>query len=419
MSTKRYDKNLQLYKFSAYGFLKNLRFFEPFLLLFLLENGMSYLQIGTIYGLREIMINVFEIPSGILADATGRRRTMVVAFILYCISFVIFYYSTSYGWFLAAMTVFAMGDAFRSGVHKAMIFHYLKRKGWQDQKVFYYGYTRSWSQIGYAVSALAAGLIVFYQDSYRSIFLFTIIPFVLDMFLIMSYPSWLDGEREKPRWNEVSERFRSIGRAFLVAFRSTDRIKAVMNVSVYSGFYKAGRDYLQALVKTMAPAIPLFYGFTRQDKISVVVGISYFVVFILSSIAARHSGSFTQRFKNIYLPLNLTLIAGFGMGIIAGIGKLALLPLLSLIPFVLIIVIENLRKPLGISYVANKTSSQVHASVMSAQSQMKSIIAAVVALALGFLSDQLGVGYALIIVSAVFILLLPFYAARGRKQKID
>ncbi len=416
MTIKRYDKNLQLYKFSAYGFLKNLRFFEPFLLLFFLENGMTYLQIGTIYGLREIMINVFEIPSGILADATGRRRTMILAFILYCISFVIFYYSASYGWFLAAMTVFAMGDAFRSGVHKAMIFHYLKHKGWQDQKVFYYGYTRSWSQIGYAVSALVAGLIVFYQDSYRSIFLFTIIPFVLDMFLIMSYPSWLDGEREKPRWDEVSERFRSVWQAFLVTFRSRDRIKAVMNVSMYSGFYKAVRDYLQALIKTMAPAIPLFYGFTHKDKISIIVGISYFVVFILSSIAARYSGSFTGRFKNIYLPLNLTLLAGFGMGILAGLGKLTLLPLLSLIPFVLIIVIENLRKPLGISYVANKTSSQVHASVMSAQSQLKSIIAAVAALALGFLSDRLGVGYALIITSAVFILLLPLYAASGKNK---
>jgi len=62
-----------LFKFSAYGFLKNLRFFEPFLYLFFLENGLSYFQIGILISVREIFVNLFEIPSGAVADLTGRR----------------------------------------------------------------------------------------------------------------------------------------------------------------------------------------------------------------------------------------------------------------------------------------------------------------------------------------------------------
>lgn len=78
---------------------------------------------------------------------------------------------------------------------------------------------------------------------------------------------------------------------------------------------------------------------------------------------------------------------------------------------------KNLRKPLGVSPIAKKTTSRIHTSVLSAQSQMKSLIAALIAVALGFFSDRFGVGYALMIVSGILILLLPLYSARGKKTK--
>ena len=59
------------------------------------------------------------------------------------------------------MVFFALGESFRSGTHKAMILEYLKRNGLMAHKVAYYGHTRSWSQIGSAVMALTAGLMVF------------------------------------------------------------------------------------------------------------------------------------------------------------------------------------------------------------------------------------------------------------------
>ena len=88
---QKFNKDLQYYKFCIYGFLKNLRFFEPFLILFFLEKGLSFFQIGTLYAIREITINILEIPTGIVADSLGRRRTMIFSFIAYIISFIIFY----------------------------------------------------------------------------------------------------------------------------------------------------------------------------------------------------------------------------------------------------------------------------------------------------------------------------------------
>jgi len=180
MSKQSFIKDKQYFKFCAYGFLKNLRLFEPFLILFFLEAGLSFLEIGMLYSVREIMRNLLEMPAGILADALGRRRTMINSFAFYIISFLTFYFAHSFVLLMTAMIFYALGDAFRTGTHKAMIFDYLKIKGWQDQKVHYYGHTRSWSQLGSALSALIAGVLVFFTGHYRLIFVFSTIPYVLD-----------------------------------------------------------------------------------------------------------------------------------------------------------------------------------------------------------------------------------------------
>ena len=164
-------KNLQYYKFSAYGFLKNLRFFDAFFILFLIDQGLSYTQIGVLYAVREIAINLLEIPSGMMADAFGRRKALIISFLSYIASFLIFYFSNNFFLFLLAFILFGAGDAFRSGTHKGLIMDYLKQQGWSEQKIAYYGHTRSWSQRGSALSSIIAGLIIFTggKDDHQSI----------------------------------------------------------------------------------------------------------------------------------------------------------------------------------------------------------------------------------------------------------
>ncbi len=67
-------------RFSLYGFLKNQRYFEPFIILFFLDKGLSFTQIGLLVGFRELAINLMEIPSGAIADLFGRRRSMILSF---------------------------------------------------------------------------------------------------------------------------------------------------------------------------------------------------------------------------------------------------------------------------------------------------------------------------------------------------
>ena len=178
------DKNIK--KFSYYGFFKNLKFFEPFLYIFFLNIGFSYFQIGSLISIREITKNIFEVPSGIYADNYGRKTSLQICFVSYIISFIIFYLGNTYLIMAFAMILFGIGEAFRSGTHKAIIFNYLDVHNIADLKTEVYGRTKSYSLIGASISAVIGGFIVFVRSNYRLIFLFSIIPYIIDFILIFS-----------------------------------------------------------------------------------------------------------------------------------------------------------------------------------------------------------------------------------------
>ena len=395
-----FEKNGQYFKFCMYGFLKNLRFFEPFLLLILLGKGLSYLEIGTLYAAREISINIMEIPSGLLADTVGRRLTMVFSLLSYILSFLIFYAVSSYVLLFLAMIAFAFGDAFRTGTHKAMIFDYLHAKGWDSQRTYYYGHTRAWSQWGSALSALAAAFLVFWQGSYKSVFLFTTIPYTLNLFLIMSYPKYLDGPHHSDE-RKVSEVFMTVLRSLVSSVRNPKLLRIIANQSLYSGYYKACKDYLQPILKTLALSLPVLLSFDDQKRTALMVGLVYSLLYGATALVSSRSGRFARRFGELATPLNLTMLFGLALGLFSGIFLHLGWVTVAIVLYLGIYVLENLRKPMGITYVSEHMKQDSLASALSVESQAESLVAALIALLLGLFSTLFGVGLGILIVSAI------------------
>jgi MFS family permease len=410
--SEKFRKNLQFRKFQAYGFLKNLRFFEAFLLLYFLSIDLSFTQIGTLYAIREISRYVFEIPSGVMADSWGRRRTLASSFLFYIASFALYYFGSTFLFMAFAMFFYAIGDAFRSGTHKAMIFEYLRLKGWEDQKADYYGHTRAASQAGSAVSSVIAAFIVFLSKNYQLIFLFSVIPYILDFLLIISYPSTLENSGIRQKKAKFLSSFKDTFGDFILSFKNPEILKRIFMLSSFSGYYKAARDYLQALIKSGVLLIPFLNSLEKEQKTSILVGAVYFFIYLMNSIASKNSSKILDQTQNSKKALYTTLFIGFAAGLASGILYMTSQPLLAIVPFLLIFIIENLRKPVGIAYLSDSIEKNILASSLSAESQLSSIMAGVYAIVIGFIADRFSVGISLtgvsgfLIISLVLVLLL-------------
>ena len=394
-------KNRQYYKFCFYGFLKNLRFFDAFFILFLIEKGLSFTQIGSLYALREITTNLFEIPSGIIADSFGRKRALITSLLVYILSFLIFYFSYNYWLFLFAFLFYGIGEAFRSGTHKGILMDYLKMNNMENLKISYYGHTRSWSQNGAALSSLIAGIIIFYNGSYEQIFLYSIIPYIINLLLIISYPRELDNAAEKSSGMASFSIKKTVKDLFEVIRKP--EVFAILNTSAtHSAYLKAVKDYIQPVMVNVIILIPLLQDTELEKKNGLFIGIMYFLIYLLTSWGSRMASHIAgKREKSIAFT---TLILGFSSGILCGILYGAELWILTLIAFFGIYLIENIRKPILTGFIADSTSSEILTSVISVQSQWKTIITAVLSISFGIITDAYGIGAALAIISSILVI---------------
>lgn len=408
-----FEKNKQYAKFCAYGFLKNLRFFDAFLLIYILDNEMTFAQAGMLYASREIISNIFEIPSGIIADSYGRKNSLIGAFILYILSFIFFYCATNFELLLIAMLLIGIGDAFRSGTHKGMIMDYLRINGWGEHKITYYGYTRSWSQLGSALSALLAGIIVFYSGDYRIIYLASIVPYLINFINIYSYPEALNFSLKK------EERERKDLKGMVKNIFNTLRKKQVFEIvnssALHSSFLKSIKDYIQPIMVSIAVALPILTTIDLKSKSGLIIGIIYSCIFILNSYASKMSGKLSLRgIQNIEKK---TLLFGIFSGVLCGVFFYCELFKLSIIVFIFIYIVENLRKPILTGYLSNNVPDEILTSVISVQSFYKTLVTAILSILIGILADCYGIGISLLVIS-ILLLLLTLLIGDRKIEKI-
>ena len=325
-------------------------------------------------------MNLWEVPSGAIADSSGRRHTLAFSFALYIVAFVGYTVADSFLEFLLAFFFFAGGEAFRAGTHKAMIFEWLSVHGRTDLKVQVYGYTRSWSKLGSALSSVVGGALVAASGSYAGLFVYSAVPYALDMANVLSYPPTLDGEPQPTA---------SFGAH---CARSADTLRSgmkealcppvrgfLLEAMLFEAPFRVGKDYLPPL---LALAVA-----NRVTRTGLVAGLVYFVLFLVASVASRNAHFVVKWFSNeeraaisvwilwvlLYASLTLTLFAGSAAGAAACFCGLYAL--------------QNVWRPLLMSRLTARCSASVMATVLSVEMQVISLAKASLAPLLGMYTD--------------------------------
>jgi len=384
----------QLTKFGFYGLLKNLRFFDPFMLYYLVQSGIDLTGIGFLIAIREVMIYVFEVPSGVIADKLGKRNELVLCFLFYIGAFILFFIGGSYYIFVLAYVLFGLGEAFRSGTHKAMIMDFLEYHNIKDDKAKVYGKTRSYSLIGSSISSLIAIGLVLYLPNLSLLFLVSIIPYILDLVLILTYPDYLNIREES--FVTVKEFMYSMFKLLYDTLLIKKTRRLLLDSSLYNAIYKTIKDYVQPILESLMLGVIVITILDSDENVEVILGITYALIFIISSFASRYSYILVNKFKRDSI-LNISWILSMMVYILLSLFIESLY--MVVLFFTLIYVIQNVRKPFMVGKIGDFTNKTNNASTLSVESQLTSMFIIVMAPTLGAVYDNFGPRYVFILLA--------------------
>jgi MFS family permease len=350
----------------------------------LLEGGLSFTEIGLCIAARELSANAFEIPSGAIADVYGRRRSMVAAFSVYTLALLLFGLSSRFWSFAFAMAMWGLGDAFRSGTHKAMILEWLRLKGRLDEKVQVFGYTRSWSKIGSAVSAPIAAWVVWFTGSFSWVFWLSTLPYLANIANLSTYPASLDAIPKQ----QVRSATKHVGETVRYIYDTTALRRLVVEGMTFQGTYAATKDYLQPVLQGAALTLPILVAADEVQRTALLVGAVYSVLFVLAAVASRQAHRFSaagtqvaaRRIWWMYTAALVALTLFLSTSWVLG----------AVIAFMGIAALQNVFRPILVSRFDDASEPRFGATLLSMEAQAGSVATLVLAPVIGAAVDQVG-----------------------------
>ena len=399
-------------RFCLYSILKNLRFFEPFFLIYLLAGpaaggpSLRFFEIGLLVGYQGIVTGVLEIPFGIATDRFGRRRALMLCFATYTFAFPMyaiaseFVGSTQLAVLYLAQTLFGIGEALRTGSHKAIMLDWIELTGRSDEASRLLAVTRFCSKTSAGVSAFAGGLIVYSTGSFGALFWAATVPAALGVVLLLTYPNWLEGEQSR---SELESRAMPWAHRFRKLWAVPGVGLLLIESALFESQIKLAQHYLQPFLRDglVPEGAAIAGGFA-----AVWIGTFYLFRDGLGGVSSIASIPLERMAKNRPRALlwiyRGSAVAAVGISLSLFAGWLWL----GLAGFLVLAFAQNARRPTFVAELNRSMDKPQRATTLSIESQARSWSFAVLAPTTGWLADTAGLSWAVLTVPIVLLALL-------------
>jgi len=379
--------------------------------MYLLLNDFTLFEVSILISIRFIIVYIFEIPSGVFADRFGKKTELIMCFVFYIVSFILFFIGGDYLIFVLAMTAFGLGEALRTGTHKAMIMDFLDKEKITSSKGEIYGKTRSYSLIGSTISGLLGVLFIIVTPELRYLFLLAIIPYLLDIILIASYPSYMNEKRDT-RFQFSTFMKMMLGTIYY-AFKEKELKGLLFSSSIYEAWFKSIKGYIQIIMVSLGIIIISIEGLDTEENLGVHLGLFYAVMTLLAAIASRNA----YRVKSLLSKKMITTYVWLPTGLLMFILGVHIENIYFVVGvFVIIYPLFNIRKPLMIELLGDEIEHDKRAGVLSIESQLTTLLVGVFAPILGFIATEFSLSFLFIVMGLGILLYGLIYILIGNKE---
>lgn len=300
------DRNIKLLYW--FNFFNDFRPYAAVAIIYFAEVTGSFALGLAVYSVAQISSAIFEVPTGLLSDIVGRKRTIVLGAFFATLSIIFFALGGSF-WVLAIGGVMeGLAQSFFSGNNEALLYDTLKEKQRENEFSKWLGRTSSMFQFGLAVSAVIGGFVADWSLSY--VMWISVIPqaFGLLVALLMQEPKVHTHEKSTNIFEHLKEAIKR--------FQANYRLRTLSVASILGfGVGETSHQFAPAFIATLWPLWAI--GIARFLSHALAAGSYWFAgplikrfnafrILIFAEIYSRITGIISSVFPSVVSPILLS-----------------------------------------------------------------------------------------------------------------
>jgi len=386
-----FSHNVNLYY--AIKFSSLLLFTWPIFTIFLFSNGLNMTEVLLLESIFSIMLILFQLPTGALADLIGRKGCISIGLSLIAIGSLLYGIGTNFWQFAFAEIIWGIGGATMSGADTALLYDTLKqsKKAKLSTRIFGNGFFAM--MVAGVFSSLAGGLIVNVYGMRWAWYLSTVALFIAVIFSLFL----IEPKRKAVKFN-ISKYYKQMSDSIKLVFQHKRLSLLTANAALTGCLGTIGFWFYQPHLQASGIPIAVFG--------LVFAGFSIFAAFS-SKIAHILEKKLDVR-KIVWLSPFLTAIALIGLAMFFE-------PIISILMILILQFVRGFSGPTLTTLSNEVMPSEKRATISSFGGMLSRIFFVIMAPIFGYMSDNISMSFALLMVAMVAAVQIPLFGIKQGK----
>ncbi len=350
-----------IWKYYLYCFFVLFVFFEPILFVYFQKNlNFSLTQIMILVAFFTIFIAFFELPTGVIGDKLGYKKTMLLGAFCILLGSIGYAFSTDFHHILIAEFFWALGFSFNSGTQDAFLYDTLKNLGEERRYKKINGGANAAFWSGLAVSSILGGLLA-KTDLGLPVFL-SFFPLFIPIIIVLTFK---EPERK---------------------FSTLTHLQHTLESLRYILLHKKLRFlvfYLVVLVLILDSSYKFFQPYMNEVGINIAwFGLVFAFGYLFSGLGALISDKLDKVFGEKKLLYLIYIVAFIALLFLSQTNSAV-----GLVGVFILLILDGVRTPAITDYLHANIESHNRATVTSIANLSKTIVLAATLPVLGYLGD--------------------------------
>lgn len=361
--------------------------------LFLLSQNLNLFQVNVVNFVFMISCFLFELPTGAIADTFGRKKSLLIGYILFAFGFYIYFTSYSFVMFLVAEMIAAIGYTCLSGAREAWVADEIRQQNLTQKVDVVYSHGSILAQF----AALISGVIGAYIGTVglRLPMLFSSFVMLLTGLFVYFF---LFEKFEKPRHLAENTTMKALEKTIREGVAYATLHKTIILLLIAAFFLN------------FAFQAPNMYWAPRFNELGGnqiwIVGWVWAAISLSMMFGGYIIKKLLQKDKN-YTQISIVTI--FFLGIPLFLSATSHVFSIVLVSFLLYEIGRGMYQPVQKSYVNSLLQPHVRATVFSLESMVAKLGAATGLLMLGYIANKTDIQFSWIISAILILCTIPLY----------